>query len=143
MLLSRDDILKADDIETREVPVPEWGGTVRVRALTGKDRDAYEASCMQERAKGQMVRNLANVRAKLVVRSIVDDDGNRIFQDSDANALGAKSAAALDRVFAVAAELSRLSEEDVDELAGNSGAAQSGDSSSTSPESSAAPSGSF
>ena len=143
MLLSKDDILKADDIETREVPVPEWGGTVRVRALSGKDRDAYEASCMQERSKGQMVRNLANVRAKLVVRSIIDADGNRIFADTDANALGAKSAAALDRVFAVAAELSRLSEEDVDELAGNSGAVQSGGSTSTSPASSAAPSPSY
>jgi hypothetical protein len=129
MFLSREDILKADDLEREVVEVPEWGGTVIVQALTGKERDAYEASCMQQRGK-EMVRNLANVRAKLVVRSVVDEEGNRLFADTDANALGLKSAAALDRLFDVAAKLSRLSEEDVEELAGNSEAAQSGDSSS-------------
>lgn len=119
-MLSRDDILKADDIETREVEVPQWGGTVLVRALTGKERDSYEASCMQQRGK-ETVRNLNNVRAKLVVRSLVDEEGNRIFTDQDANELGKKSAAALDQLFEVAAELSRLTEEDVDDLAGKSG----------------------
>ena len=43
VLLTRDLILKADDIQTREVEVPEWGGTVLIRALTGTERDAYEA----------------------------------------------------------------------------------------------------
>ncbi len=154
MLLDRDSILKAEDLETEEVDVPEWGGAVLVRALSGTERDSYEASCMQERpvldARGkpvkgrtEMVRTLANVRAKLVVRSIVDGDGKRLFTDADASALGEKSAAALDRVFEVAARLSRLSDEDIEELAGNSEAAQSGDSPSTSPGTSDAPSESF
>jgi hypothetical protein len=141
--LDKDSILKAEDLETEEVDVPEWGGRVRVQALSGRDRDAYEASCLQERAKGQMVHNLLNVRAKLVVRCLVDGEGNRLFADTDANALGQKSSAALDRVFEVAARLSRLNSEDVEELAGNSGAAPSGDSPSASPENSAAPSPSF
>lgn len=150
VLLSRDDILKAEDLETEVVPVPEWGGDVRVKGLTGEERDSYEAACMQERpaydAKGkqvrgrtEMARNLANVRAKLVVRSVVNDEGERLFTDHDTGLLGQKSAAALDRVFEVAARLSRLSEEDVEDLAGNSDAAQSGDSASSSPENSDAP----
>jgi hypothetical protein len=152
MLLDKDAILKAEDLTTEECDVPEWGGTVLVRALSGTERDSYESSCMQERpvldARGkpikgrtEMVRTLANVRAKLVVRCIVDSDGSRLFTDTDAAALGEKSAAPLDRVFEVAARLSRLSEEDIEELAKNSGAAQSGDSSSTSPESSDSPHG--
>jgi hypothetical protein len=123
-LLSRAAILEADDLEYEDLEVPEWGGTVRVRALTGAERDAYEASMRQQRGK-EFIANLANVRAKLVVRSVVDDDGERIFSDQDANALGKKSAAALDRIFECSARLSRLSDEDVEELAKNSEAGQS------------------
>jgi hypothetical protein len=148
--LTADQILEADDLVTEDVETPEWGGTVRVKALTGTERDSYEAACVLERpvlnAKGKVVRgqteykrNLSNVRAKLVVRSIVDEAGQRIFKDSDAAALGGKSSAALDRVFDVAARLSRLSEDDVEDLAGKSEAAQSGDSPSDSPESSDSP----
>jgi hypothetical protein len=129
-LLSRAAILNADDLESENLEIPEWGGTVRVRALTGAERDAYEASMRQQRGR-EFVANLANVRAKLVVRSVVDQAGDRIFTDQDANALGKKSAAALDRIFECAAKLSRLSDEDVDELAGKSGSDQNGDSTSS------------
>jgi hypothetical protein len=129
-LLSRDLILDANDLGFEDLEVPEWGGTVRVRALTGAERDAYEASMSQQRGKNY-VRNLANIRAKLVVRSVVDENGDRLFTDQDANALGTKSAAALDRIFEVAAKLSRLSEEDVEELAGKSDSDPNDDSSSS------------
>ena len=152
MLLSRDQILEAQDIETEDVECPEWGGTVRVKGLSGEERDSYEAACMQERpaydGKGKQVRgrtelgrNLANVRAKLVARSIVDEAGERLFTDHDVVALGKKSAAALDRVFEVAAKLSRLSDEDVEDLAGKYEAAQSGGSTSSLPENSDSPAG--
>jgi len=41
MLLTRDEILKAEDIQYETVPVPEWapGGTVRVKTLSGEERD--------------------------------------------------------------------------------------------------------
>lgn len=130
MPLSRDQILEAKDLETREVDVPEWGGTVLVRALSGTDRDAYEASLVQIRGK-QQVPNLANIRAKLVARAVVDEDGSRLFSDADIKALGQKSAAALSRVFTVAAEMSGLDEKDIEEIEGNSDAAQSGASTSS------------
>ena len=130
MPLSRDQILEAKDLETREGDVPEWGGTVLVRALSGTDRDAYEASLVQIRGK-QQVPNLANIRAKLVARAVVDEDGNRLFSDADIKALGQKSAAALSRVFTVAAEMSGLDEKDIEEIEGNSDAAQSGASTSS------------
>lgn len=130
MLLTKDVILSADDLGHEDLEVPEWGGTVRIRALTGAERDAYEASMQQQRGKN-FVRNLANVRAKLVVRTVIGEDGERLFTDSEANALGRKSAAALDRIFEVAAKLSRLSEEDVEELAGKSESGPSGDSTSS------------
>lgn len=123
-LLSRSTILETKDLNSEDVPVPEWGGTVRVRALTGEERDAFEIQLAGDGDKKK--RDLNNLRAKLVARSVVDEAGARIFTDDDVHKLGLKSAAALDTVFTVAQRLSGLRKEDVEELAGNSDAATSG-----------------
>ena len=85
---------------------------------------------------GTAVPDLSNRRAKLVARAVVDDDGNPLFNELDIGVLGQKSAAALERVFDVAAELSGLGLDAVDVAAGNSEAAPSGGSGSSSPETS-------
>ena len=46
-VLTRDKVRQAPDIEYEYVEVPEWGGTARVRGLTGTECDAYEASLVQ------------------------------------------------------------------------------------------------
>ena len=131
-ILSRAEILGADDITIVEVDVPEWGGTVRVRALTGAERDQYEESLIRWRAtKGQKVTAtvaLGNARAKLVSLAVVDETGERLFSDRDVAALGEKSAAALERVFDVAAKLSGLQPADVAELTQSFESGPSGDS---------------
>lgn len=132
-LLSRDQILTAQDIPTEDVDVAEWGGTVRVRGLSGAERDAFEASITGSQAskKGQSRQlRLDNLRARFVAMSIVDDAGVRVFSDADIKALGGKSAAALERVYEVGQRLSGLSDDDVEEMAGNSDAAPRGDSTS-------------
>ncbi|MGF9711713.1 hypothetical protein [Paenibacillus naphthalenovorans] len=117
-LLSREAILNVSDIQTKLVHVPEWGGDVMVRGLSGKERDAYEQSIIS--TKGQDVKmNLVNAKAKLVGLSIIDESGARLFSDADVEALGAKSGKAINRVYAVAAKLSGLSDEDMKELTGN------------------------
>lgn len=116
-LLSRDAILGADDRKTEDVAVPEWGGSVRVRSLSGAERDAFESHVVSVRSDGSKSVNLRNVRAKLVSLSVVDEAGERLFSDADVDALGDKSAAALERVFDVARHLSGLSEDDIEELA--------------------------
>ena len=63
--------------------------------------------------------NLDNVRARFAVLTLVDDKGARLFTDADAKVLGEKSAAALDRVFAVAQRLNGFSSLDAEDLAGN------------------------
>lgn len=116
MLLSREQIIGAEDRPTQDVEVPEWGGTVRVRALSGTERDAYEAGIVQIRGDGSRSFSLANARARLAALSIVDEANERMFSEADVAVLGAKSAAALERVFDVARKLSGLTEEDIEEL---------------------------
>lgn len=117
MPLSRDDILNANDIETETVPVPEWGGEVTVKGLSGVERDAWEIAISME--NGKPTKNPRNIRAQLVVRSVVDAEGKKVFRPTDVEALGKKSGKALDRVYEVAARLSGIRAEDVEEIAKN------------------------
>jgi len=127
-LLTRDAILTADDLKIDVVEVPEWGGAVRVRGLSGAERDAFEASVVDLSSNGRRapVMNLVNLRAKLAARCIVDENGARLFEDADIVALGRKSAQALQRVFEAAQRLSGLTARDVEELEKNSAAGQPG-----------------
>ena len=125
MFLNREAILKANDIEKREVYIPEWGGSVYVRGMTGRERDQFEASIIRQRGRNTEI-NMKNARAKLVVMCTVDQEGNRLFTDADVAPLADKSAKALDRIFAVAQELSGITREDMEELTENFDATTSG-----------------
>jgi len=123
-VLTREQIFGAEDRIIEFVKVPEWSGGdpetgVFVQGLTGVDRDSFELGMIEGRGRKQEV-NLRNLRAKLIVRCAVDSDdpdtAKQIFTLVDIAPLGRKSAAALQRVYAVAQRLSGLSNEDVEEM---------------------------
>lgn len=124
-ILGRNEILSADDRKQERVPVPEWGGTVIVQSLTGAERDAYEQTIIELRKDGETEMHLENARAKLLVRTLVDESGKLLFNEEDVVALGEKNAAAMNRAYDKAMELSGLRKEDVKELVGNSKSDQS------------------
>ena len=131
--LTKEQIFAADDIVFEAVECPEWGGSVILKSLTGKERDNYEASLVEQKKRRVTVK-MENVRAKLLSKSIVDPDTHeRLFSDSDIDALGNKSAAPLDRLFDVARRLSGLDDDDVEELTANFTEDQNDDSISDSP----------
>ena len=128
VVLDRRSILDTTDLKREYVDVPEWGGTVIIRALTGSERDAYEAEIVGSDGGTSRKFNLANIRARLVARTVIDESGKRLFLDADIPVLGGKSAAVLDRLFTVAQRLSGLSQADVKELADQMGKDQNDDS---------------
>lgn len=130
--LSAADILNANDEVIEKVDVPEWGGHVYVRSLTGHERDAFEESIIEGRGKNRNV-NMRNLRAKLVAAATVDSNKKRLFDAAQVDALGKKNSRALDRVFEKAQELSGLRDEDVEELTKELGKDQNGSSGSDSP----------
>lgn len=130
-LLNKEQIWGAQDILWEDISVPEWGGEVRVKGLTGRERDKFEADSLTKAKKsGQRDINLENMRARLVVLCAVDENFQPIFETRDVLHLGEKSAVALERVFAAAQRLSGMSDEDMEELAGNSESDQNGSSTS-------------
>ncbi len=108
-LLNKEAILGASDLKTEDVEVSEWGGTVRVRTMTGAERDALGKSMMVD---GKM--STDNYRAKLLSRCIVDEAGNTVFSEADIAALNGKNTLALERVFKAADGLNSLSEATVE-----------------------------
>jgi hypothetical protein len=109
-------ILAVEDRGTEIVDVPEWGMAVRVLGMTGRERDRFEASILERRGRVE-VPNVDNIRAKVCVWCIVDADGKRLFHDGQADELGAKSGAAIDRIYKVAARLSGIGQDDIEEMA--------------------------
>ena len=114
-LLSRDQILGAEDRRYEVVNCPEWGGEVRLRSLTGSERDEWENSLVRQVGDKRRL-NARNMRAKLIALSAVDGDGQLLFSPGDVIKLGSKNAAPLDRLFEVCQRLSGVSDEDVEEL---------------------------
>jgi hypothetical protein len=117
-MLNRDVILQADDLTREEVLVPEWGGTVHVRTMTGMEGESYEEACLAATQDGRT--DIKGMRVRLLLMTLCDEKGNCLFAAEDADVLSAKSAAALDRLFQVALRINGLTEEAVKEQEGNS-----------------------
>jgi hypothetical protein len=112
-MLTKDAILAAEDRPTQDMEVPEWGGAVRLRGLSATDQDTFNAVCFD--GKGKLL--VANFRAQLVARCVVDDAGARIFTDAEVELVAGKSGAVLDRIFPVCLKLSGM--QDLEGVKGN------------------------
>lgn len=117
----RDDILGVDDLSREEVKIPSWNLSqpVYVREMTAAERDEYEAYLLDNRGPDEKT-NLRGVRARLVVLTLVDKDGNRIFSDSDIDAVGRKGARSIEPIVEAAMKLNAMRKKDVEALAKNS-----------------------
>jgi len=114
MVLSKDQIFAADDLKTVEVDVPEWSGTVKLRTMSGGEREQYFRTLMKHKAD-DIPKNLFQV---LVIICAVDDDGNQLFNMEDLPGLSKKNGAVLDRLTKAAGDLNGLTDQSIDELAG-------------------------
>lgn len=111
-----EEIFDIDDMRVEVVAVPAWGGKkVRLKMMSAAERDEFEASTV-EMKRGKQKPNLANLRARLVARCIVNAQGDRIFQSGDVARLGRKSAQALDYLFQKCQELNGFTEQDIEDL---------------------------
>jgi hypothetical protein len=115
-MLGRDAILKADDLPFEDAEVPEWGGTVRIRTMTGSERDAWEQQLFDDKGK---IKKAKDIRASFLVLCLIDESGKRVFSDADRDTLGKKSSLVLDRLFSIAQRLNGLGKKDVEELEKN------------------------
>jgi len=132
----RDQILNADDKEIKEFSLPRVG-KIYLRTITGKERDDFEKSMYEMRGKDIKFKDKAldNLKARFLVLCICEKDGTRAFSDAreDIESIGSLSARTVDFLFTEAQKMNALSEDDVQELLGNSEAAPQEDSNSDLP----------
>lgn len=116
MILNRAQILAAQDVRTETVDVPDWGGSVLVKVMTGAEREALEQQWRDRARLGQLGQHQ---RALLVVATVVDEAGAPLFTPADVESLSQRSAVALDVVASVALRLNRMRDSDIEEAAKN------------------------
>ncbi len=90
-ILNRDAILGAQDIITEDIPVPEWGGSVRIGLMSGAARDQF----LSGREKNT---SLSCFQASILAATIIDPNGKRLFTEADIEALQQKSGQVLGRL---------------------------------------------
>jgi hypothetical protein len=131
-----------DDLPLEPVDVPEWPkvGKVWLRTLTGTERDKFESDnlAFKERAGPEFLKDF---RSRLLVRTLADSKGQRLYQDGEVAAVAKRSGKVLDRLYDAACRLNGLGQYEGD-AAKNSAGAPGAASSSASPTTSAAPSAS-
>ena len=112
-LLSKNEIKEIDDLPSKTVEIPEWGGSIKLRMMTTKSRMDFEK-------KQSQVKTNEGVVVLLVLYSCVDEDGNRLFSDDDYDFLASRSPKALMTLFETATELNSLSRSGLEDKAKNS-----------------------
>lgn len=117
MSLSKVKILAADDNKLDKVDVPEWGGSVYIKVLSGTDRDSFEESYSEQKMK--------NFRSRFLVLTLCDEKGERLFTEAEVDELGKKSAVVLARLFDKSWALNAFRTEDVEQLGNDSSEGQS------------------
>ncbi len=82
-LLSKEDLLKKSKRTYKDVEIPELGGTVRVASMSAASSIALNAIRARQ-AKGEEVNG--ELMLAMVQGSIVDEQGEQMFSDTDAAA---------------------------------------------------------
>lgn len=102
MFLTKDQILAIEDCKTEPMDIPEWGGKVMVRGCNALEHDEYEQSMVITTVVDDATvtkTDFKNAKARLVVKCVLTEKGERLFSDEDATALGFKCAGVVSRLF--------------------------------------------
>lgn len=106
MILTAEQILGAQDLEEREVEVPEWGGAVRVRA--------FSKAQQQQMRKDSTVAGEVDaylLEMMMFIHGVVEPQ----FTPDQYGALAAHNAGVIDRILKILLEISGLDAQAVEE----------------------------
>lgn len=124
MELNKEQILSADDLQIEEMEIPEWGGTIYIRVMTGTERNLFVQDIYTSEDKEDEVD--LSIRFKLCAATIVNSKGERLFSESEIETLSNKSFIVLDRIYRKAEILNCI--DDAEKIVKNSEETQSEDS---------------
>lgn len=138
MGLSREQIAAAVETggpTTTEVFVPELGGTVTVRELTGPLRNDFEVAVAQAATKNG-AQAMQKVTLDMLAVCVLDDEGNKLLDSNLIRRLWNSKPKVVFRLREEIIGVSAMSDDDAESMAENFGEAPSDGSSSDSPDTS-------
>ena len=96
-LLTKAEIAKVDDLGGEVVDVPEWGGEVRLAALS-----VSSANALATEVEG------IDMRVRILAACMVGDEGAPLFSKEELGELAFKNHAVVDRLCKKAIEINKL-----------------------------------
>lgn len=73
--IDREDLVQFAKRRHTEVPFLQTGKKVRIQSLTERERAELESAIVERKG--------GSLRARIIAKSVVDEDGKRIFSDDD------------------------------------------------------------
>jgi len=130
MKLSKQAIVSANDLKVEFTDVPEWGGEVGLRVMSGAARDKFDAWMMQRvkpinpaddptDPKTKRTMDTQGMRSFLLSLTLCDENGVLLFEN-DVATLDAKSAPVLNTLFDKAQQINGLTPAAVETAVKNS-----------------------
>ena len=110
--LTLDQIKNADDVKTAVVEIPEWGGEVTVKGMTGRLRSNLEQKISSNAPHG-------DIKMMIVTSCTLNPDGTPMFKSDDRKWLIEKAADPIEKIFEGVCKLSGIHDKAVDEAEGN------------------------
>lgn len=108
--LTAAEILSAPDVQTEEVPCPEWGKPILIRGLR-----AFEAAEFLALNK----ENRGDASAYMFIMSVINPDGSQAFSVADLEVIKKKSLSVVNRVQRAAMRLNGIGQDKEMEAAKN------------------------
>jgi hypothetical protein len=112
MSINKHQIFASNDLKEKFVDMPEWGGQVKIRALSVKEQLAYDEYLSTEPKEVEMALHL-------IISACVDDDNKKLFDISDMDLLKEKSSKNLFLLVNEILSLNKQLPADSDKLAKN------------------------
>lgn len=109
----RDQILAKEDIKAEVISVPEWDCEVKIRSMSASERTKVQQAAANQK-NGTV--DLGLLFTETVLLTVLDPETDeKVFVESDREALFKKNGAVIERLATAALNLSGLSDKGVDE----------------------------
>lgn len=113
--LTLDQIAKAKDLETMDLEMPEWGGTIKLQSISAAKR--LELAALVSENKEKQASSITMIAKFAIKNSLVEP---KIESDDQVDMLLSKSASAIEKIVEAFNKLAGMSDEAILEARGNS-----------------------
>jgi hypothetical protein len=119
-IASREALLKLCERRYSTVDIPERNISIRIQSLSEAEKSQYETCLIAKNGRGIMRERLQDATRRLIALCVVDEEGKRIFSDSDLSAIANLDSYISSRIYDACQEHCGFNKGDIDETVKNS-----------------------